>query len=115
LETFEARLERIQRPMEEREALRYAAEVLDILDYPEQQTPPIVHRDIKPANIIIGAKDQRAHLVDSGIARTYTPSTAQRKQTIALGTLGYPHKNNTREMLSRALTCMPWQRHCTIW
>lgn len=88
-ETLEARLERIQRPMEEQEALRYAAEVLDILDYLEQQTPPIVHRDIKPANIIIGAKDQRAHLVDFGIARTYAPSSAQRKQTIALGTPGY--------------------------
>jgi len=60
--------------MEEQDALRYAAEVLDILDYLEQQKPPIVHRDIKPANIIIGAKDQRAHLVDFGIARTYTAS-----------------------------------------
>ena len=89
-ETLEARLERIQRPMEEQEALRYAAEVLDILDYLEQQTPPIVHRDIKPANIVIGAKDQRAHLVDFGIARTYAPSSAQGKQTIALVTLGYP-------------------------
>jgi len=63
--------------------------VLDILDYLEQQTPPIVHRDIKPANIIIGAKDERAHLVDFGIARAYAPSYAQSKQTTALGTPGY--------------------------
>src|SRR5713226_4944834 len=89
-ENLEARMERIKRPMEEQDALRYAAEVLDILDYLEQQTPPIVHRDIKPANIIIGAKDQRAHLVDFGIARAYAPSTnARRKQTTALGTPGY--------------------------
>src|SRR6266446_7038720 len=89
-ENLEARMERIKRPMEEQDALRYAAEVLDILDYLEQQTPPIVHRDIKPANIIIGAKDQRAHLVDFGIARPYAPSTnARRKQTTALGTPGY--------------------------
>ena len=88
-ENLEARMERIKRPMEEQDALRYAAEVLDILDYLEQQTPPIVHRDIKPANIIIGAKDQRAHLVDFGIARAYAPSNARRKQTTALGTPGY--------------------------
>src|SRR5260221_2839924 len=89
-ENLEARLERIKRPMEEQDALSYAAEVLDILDYLEQQTPPIVHRDIKPANIIIGTKDQRAHLVDFGIARAYAPSTnARRKQTTALGTPGY--------------------------
>src|SRR5260370_35407034 len=89
-ENLEARMEHIKRPMEEQDALRYAAEVLDILDYLEQQTPPIVHRDIKPANIIIGAKDQRAHLVDFGIARAYAPSTNERrKQTTALGTPGY--------------------------
>jgi eukaryotic-like serine/threonine-protein kinase len=88
-ENLEARLERIKRPMEEQDALSYAVEVLDILDYLEQQTPPIVHRDIKPANIIIGAKDQRAHLVDFGIARAYAPSNARRKQTSALGTPGY--------------------------
>jgi len=88
-ENLEARMERIKRPMEEQDALRYATEVLDILDYLEQQTPPIVHRDIKPANIIIGAKDQRAHLVDFGIARAYAPSNARRKQTTALGTPGY--------------------------
>lgn len=88
-ENLEARMERIKRPMEEQDALRYAAEVLDILDYLEQQMPPIVHRDIKPANIIIGAKDQRAHLVDFGIARAYAPSNERRKQTTALGTPGY--------------------------
>ncbi len=88
-ENLEARMERVKRPMEEQDALRYAAEVLNILDYLEQQTPPIVHRDIKPANIIIGAKDQRAHLVDFGIARAYAPSNVPRKQTTALGTPGY--------------------------
>ena len=88
-ENLEALLERTKRPMEEQDALRYATEVLDILDYLEQQTPPIVHLDIKPANIIIGAKDQRAHLVDFGIARAYAPANARRLQTTALGTPGY--------------------------
>ncbi len=68
-ETLEERMERTNQPMAEREALTYASQVLDILEYLEEQTPPIVHRDIKPANIIIGSKDKRARLVDFGIAR----------------------------------------------
>jgi eukaryotic-like serine/threonine-protein kinase len=82
-------MDRTNQPMKERDALGYAWEVLDILDYLAQQTPPVVHRDIKPANIITGAKDKRAHLVDFGIARADTARNAQRKQTSALGTPGY--------------------------
>jgi eukaryotic-like serine/threonine-protein kinase len=88
-ENLEERILRTNQPMKEREALGYAWEVLDILDYLAQQTPPVVHRDIKPANIIIGAKDKRAHLVDFGIARADTVRNARRKQTAALGTPGY--------------------------
>ncbi len=88
-ENLEDRMDRINQPMKEREALGYASEVLDILDYLSQETPPIVHRDIKPANIIIGNKDKRAHLVDFGIARADVARHAQRKQTSALGTPGY--------------------------
>src|SRR5438270_2905344 len=88
-ENLEERMDRVNQPMKEREALGYASEVLDILDYLSQETPPIVHRDIKPANIIIGTKDKRAHLVDFGIARADETRNAQRKQTSALGTPGY--------------------------
>src|SRR5438128_5577936 len=88
-ENLEERMDRVNSPMKEREALGYASEVLDILDYLAQETPPIVHRDIKPANIIIGNKDKRAHLVDFGIARADVQRNAQRKQTSALGTPGY--------------------------
>ena len=88
-ENLEQRLERLKQPMKEREVLGYASEVLDVLDYLSQQTPPIVHRDIKPANIIIGSKDKRAHLVDFGIARADAARNVKRKQTSALGTPGY--------------------------
>ena len=88
-ENLEERMDRVNQPMKEREALGYASEVLDILDYLSQETPPIVHRDIKPANIIVGTKDKRAHLVDFGIARADETRNAQRKQTSALGTPGY--------------------------
>jgi serine/threonine protein kinase/ABC-type branched-subunit amino acid transport system substrate-binding protein len=88
-ENLEERMDRTNQPMKERDTLGYASEVLDILDYLSQETPPIVHRDIKPANIIIGNKDKRAHLVDFGIARAEVTRNAQRKQTSALGTPGY--------------------------
>src|SRR5205823_13141600 len=88
-ENLEDRLDRTGQPMKEREALNVASQVLDVLEYLAQQTPPIVHRDIKPANIIIGEKDKRAHLVDFGIARADVARNAQRKQTSALGTPGY--------------------------
>ncbi len=88
-ENLEERMDRVNQPMKEREVLGLASELLDILDYLAQQTPPIVHRDIKPANIIIGAKDKRAHLVDFGIARADEAKNIKRKQTSALGTPGY--------------------------
>lgn len=88
-ENLEERMDRVNQPMKERDALGYASEVLDVLDYLAQQTPPIVHRDIKPANIIISTKDKRAHLVDFGIARADEARNAKRKQTSALGTPGY--------------------------
>jgi serine/threonine protein kinase/ABC-type branched-subunit amino acid transport system substrate-binding protein len=88
-ENLEERMDRAKQPMQERDVLGVASEMLDILDYLEQQKPPIVHRDIKPANIIIGAKDKRAHLVDFGIARADEVKNIKRKQTSALGTPGY--------------------------
>ncbi|WP_338254890.1 bifunctional serine/threonine-protein kinase/ABC transporter substrate-binding protein [Dictyobacter halimunensis] len=88
-ENLEERMNRANQPMNEREALICASEMLDVLDYLSQQMPPIVHRDIKPANIIIGTRDRRAHLVDFGIARADEARNAQRKQTSALGTPGY--------------------------
>jgi serine/threonine protein kinase/ABC-type branched-subunit amino acid transport system substrate-binding protein len=88
-EDLEHHMERLKQAMPEREALTYISQVLDILEYLAQQTPPIVHRDIKPANIILGAKDKRARLVDFGIARAEVAKNAKRKQTSALGTPGY--------------------------
>src|SRR5579863_9686424 len=39
-ENLEDRMERVNQPMPEREALNYASQLLDILDYLEQQKPP---------------------------------------------------------------------------
>jgi eukaryotic-like serine/threonine-protein kinase len=88
-ENLEERLARYQQPLKEREVLICATEILDVLEYLAERTPPIVHRDIKPANIIIGARDRRAHLVDFGIARASSMQSTPHKQTSALGTPGY--------------------------
>ncbi len=88
-ENLEDWLENAHKPMKEQDALRYALEVLDILEYLSKQQPAIVHRDIKPANIIIGTKDKHAHLVDFGIARANVMVGGQWRKTTALGTPGY--------------------------
>lgn len=84
-ETLEERIVRLNQPMEERDVLIYATQLLDILDHLEQQVPPIVHGDIRPANILIGAKDKRAHLVDFGIVA----ADVVQNQMPLVGTPGY--------------------------
>ncbi len=98
-ENLEDRMERVKQPMPEQEALTYASQILDILDYLEHfeyddengnhHKTPIVHRDIKPANIIVSSRNKRAYLVDFGIARADVAKSVKRKQTSALGTPGY--------------------------
>lgn len=88
-ENLEDRIDRLGQPLNERDVLVYASQILDVLDYLAQQTPPIIHRDIKPANLIVSTKDKKAHLVDFGIARADAARNAKRKQTSALGTPGY--------------------------
>jgi serine/threonine protein kinase len=88
-ENLEQQIERVNQPLREREVLICGSQILDVLDYLTQLTPPIVHRDIKPANIIISSRDRRAHLVDFGIARADVARNAKRKQTSGLGTPGY--------------------------
>jgi len=45
--------------------------VINAVAYLHGQQPPIIHRDIKPANIVVPETDERAVLVDFGIAREY--------------------------------------------
>lgn len=57
---------------------RIVKDVLEILEYLQEQNPPIVHRDIKPENILWDGT--KAYLVDFGIAiataQTMTLTTA---------------------------------------
>ncbi len=68
----------------EAQVLRWARQMLDVLDFLHGQQPPIVYRDIKPGNIMID-KDGRAMLIDFGIARFLPPGG----RGTQIGSVGY--------------------------
>ena len=61
-----------QGPQPEWLVLRWADELLDVLDYLHTQTPPIIHRDVKPGNLKLRQNDTLV-LVDFGIATESIP------------------------------------------
>lgn len=63
-----------------------AFQILDILKYLHQRTPPVIHRDIQPCNLIRGAKG-RIFLVDFGSVKA--TSSPQTYSTTFIGTYGY--------------------------
>ena len=66
--------------------LDWALQILDVLTYLHNQSPPIIFRDLKPANIML-QKDGLIRLIDFGIARRFQPETT--KDTSLLGSVGY--------------------------
>jgi serine/threonine protein kinase len=64
-----------------------ASQILGILQYLHQQSPPLVHRDIKPHNIVRN-DDGQVFLVDFGAVQDVYNHTLIRGSTVA-GTYGY--------------------------
>lgn len=56
------------RPFNQEEVLRWAAQLLDALEYLHAHEPPIIHRDIKPSNLKLLSPSQIV-LLDFGIAK----------------------------------------------
>jgi serine/threonine protein kinase len=68
----------------EEKVVRWARQILEVLDFLHAQTPPIIYRDLKPGNIMID-KEGRAMLIDFGIAR-FLPKGGHATQ---IGSPGY--------------------------
>jgi serine/threonine protein kinase len=63
-----------------------AIQVLEILIYLHELSPPVLHRDIKPSNLILG-KDGNIYLVDFGAVRD--KAAAEGVTFTVVGTAGY--------------------------
>jgi serine/threonine protein kinase len=72
---------------DEAEVRLIATQLLEILVYLQQLTPPVIHRDIKPQNII-RREDGRVFLVDFGAVQDVYHHTLTGGNT-AVGTYGY--------------------------
>jgi hypothetical protein len=73
-------------PLPPLEAINYALQICDVLNYLHRQTPPVIFRDLKPANIILHP-DGRLMIVDFGIARYF--KEGQFNDTTDFGSPGY--------------------------
>jgi serine/threonine protein kinase len=81
-------LKRYQRPFAPDDVLRWADQLLDLLDYLHTHEPPIIHRDIKPENLKLTQRGDII-LLDFGLAKG---STDQMTQVSSKSLFGYtPH------------------------
>ncbi len=71
-EDLQTLLDKAGGPLPESQVLGWLAQICEALTYLHAQNPPIIHRDIKPQNIIITPQN-RAMLVDFGVAKVYDP------------------------------------------
>lgn len=87
----------------EEEVRLIATQILEILTYLQQLTPPVIHRDIKPQNII-RREDGWVFLVDFGAVQDVYYNTLTAGSTVA-GTYGYmaPEQFRGRTMLATDL------------
>jgi serine/threonine-protein kinase len=64
------------RMLEERQVLKWAAQLCDALSYLHAQEPPVLHRDIKPANIKL-TPGGMIKLVDFGLVKLMAPDDSR--------------------------------------
>ncbi|MFZ6177364.1 serine/threonine-protein kinase [Nannocystis pusilla] len=77
--------QRLGRPGDPAELLRWLTAVLEILEYLHGRQPPVIHRDIKPSNLIL-RPDGRLCLIDFGGVRLAVRPDGG---STMIGTFGY--------------------------
>lgn len=70
------------------EALHWADQLLDALDYLHSQQPPIIHRDIKPQNLKLTSRNQIV-LLDFGLAKGTAHGLTQAGSQSSSSIFGY--------------------------
>lgn len=78
---------RRREPLPVQDVLHWADQLLDVLIYLHQQTPPVIHRDIKPHNLKLNAQGA-VMLLDFGLAKG-APGQASDVRSLAGYTLHY--------------------------
>ena len=73
-------------PLRSEEAVPIALQVVHVIEYLHNQTPPVVFRDLKPSNLML-TDSGRVVFIDFGIARYQ--ASEQEKDTQELGTPGF--------------------------
>jgi len=73
--------------LSEEKVIEWAIQISSVLDYLHNYNPQVIYRDIKPSNIIIRTGDEKAILIDFGLARPVTDGVSGGKT--AIGTVGY--------------------------
>lgn len=74
-------------PQPQDQAVKWACQLCEVLDYLHSCQPPVIYRDMKPANIML-KPDGSIVLFDLGIAREYKEWEME-EDTTCLGTPGY--------------------------
>lgn len=83
-ESLQAKLDNGWR-ISESESRQIARQVLEILCFLQERTPPLIHRDLKPANLVL-TPEQSLYLVDFGAVQEML---RPRGSTTVVGTYGY--------------------------
>ncbi len=81
--------ERGEEGLPEEEVVEWSIQICDVLEYLHSRTPQIIYRDMKPSNIMIRNSDNKAILIDFGIARTLQSTEDISITKTAIGTVGY--------------------------
>jgi outer membrane protein assembly factor BamB/tRNA A-37 threonylcarbamoyl transferase component Bud32 len=82
--TMEDLLEERRQPFAQEEAIEWALQVCDVLNYLHNQKPPVIFRDMKPGNLMI-RHDGRVMVIDFGIAKVFEHG----QRGTMIGTEGY--------------------------